>query len=379
MRNRMNVSAAAFLLSLAMVFVAGIQQESSMFPKRTAPAALVSPVVPDSLLQPDQPIALPQLGAGTTEAEAKPDAGRPPAVTGAAEQPGRQQVTVQDPDRKKPLLPVPAEPAQHAPEPDKPHKPVSSEVRAQDYIVTAYYLNIREKPGKEAAILRVIEQGTVLEVVQAEANGWLRLKGGGYVHGAYARRTSDGTAGAGEAQRFVPPSPPKGTERIAAVSSGMAPAAVKVGLPAGNPVRPSGRIDAASGLTERDIADLLEGTELAGHGLEAVILEIERDYRISAFFTIAVMKLESGNGSSRLARKKNNLFGLNAIDGDAFNKAFRFDSKADSVRTFGELIAEKYMKKGYTTVERVARKYCPANGKWPDLILKIMKRDYKKL
>ncbi|MDG0812585.1 hypothetical protein [Cohnella rhizosphaerae] len=57
-------------------------------------------------------------------------------------------------------------------------------------------------------------------------------------------------------------------------------------------------------MTEAHIAKLFKGTALAGHGIEDVVLEIEEDYGINALFTIAVMKLESGNGKSKLSRTK---------------------------------------------------------------------------
>ena len=91
------------------------------------------------------------------------------------------------------------------------------------------------------------------------------------------------------------------------------------------------------------------------------------------------MKLESGNGKSRLSQTKNNLFGLNATTGSENKKAFSFATKGDSVRKFGQLISKNYVGKGLTTIEKVAKKYCPANGRWSGHVKSIMKSDFRKL
>ncbi len=242
---------------------------------------------------------------------------------------------------------------------------IQEEVKMHTYETTAYYLNVRAQPYPKAKIVNVLAQGTIIEVLLQTDNGWLKLKDGGYVHGGYARQLKDDIV------------------KIASLPAENNPASQSVENDreeeAGEPKKPTSTVMSDSGLTEDDIGEILEGTDLANHGLEEAILEIEDEYGINAYFTIAVMKLESGNGESRLAKRKNNLFGLNAIAGDAFNKALSFDTKADCVRMFGQLIAEKYVDKGYTTVERIAKKYCPANSKWPSHVKNIMARDYRSL
>lgn len=226
------------------------------------------------------------------------------------------------------------------------------------YVTTAFYLNVRSGAGKTYKILRTVKRGTVLEVADQTVNGWLKLADGGFVHGAYARPEP--------VQIVSPPAP------ISALPSEPVFPAESEETP--KPAKPTSLVRSDSGLTEKAIAEILKGTDLEGHGLESAILEVEDDYGINAFFTIAVMKLESGNGKSRLAKAKNNLFGLNATGGRNEN-AFRFETKADSVRKFGQLIADHYIGKGYTTIEKVARKYCPVNDKWPKLVQNIMIRD----
>jgi flagellum-specific peptidoglycan hydrolase FlgJ len=245
------------------------------------------------------------------------------------------------------------------------------------YEVTAYYLNVREQPSSDSAILDVAEKGERLRVSNATDNGWYKLQDGGYVHGDYLK-PSEGvhTWNVNGVSAAVRTAVPKLNQEVAIASAAPVPAVRKT-IP-GEPMKPSSTVEVDSGLTEAHIADIFEGTALEGHDLEQAILDVEETYGINAYFTIAVMKLESGNGKSKLAKEKNNLFGLNAV-GNSTKKAFAFETKADSVYKFGQLISKSYVGKGYTTIEKVARKYCPANPKWASLVKRIMNGDYKKL
>jgi flagellum-specific peptidoglycan hydrolase FlgJ len=226
------------------------------------------------------------------------------------------------------------------------------------YEVTAYYLNIRLNTSDMSKIIKVIPKGTVLEILNTTDNGWLILKSGGYVNGKYTKPIDSNF---------------NHTPLVKALSM------IHTKNIGGADNKPTASVKSDSGLTDAHIEKLFKGTSLQGHGLEKVIIEMEEDYGINAYFTIAVMKLESANGKSNLSKNKNNLFGLNAIDGDKHNKAFSFKTKGDSVRKFGQLISKHYLGEGYTTVEKVSRKYCQANPKWSSLVISIMNSDYKKL
>ncbi|QJD83141.1 glucosaminidase domain-containing protein [Cohnella herbarum] len=250
---------------------------------------------------------------------------------------------------------------------------VSSSIRT--YEVTAYYLNVRANAYPKSKIIDIVKKGTKLAVSRTTDNGWLRINGGGYVHGDYAKLVDEGIIKSGEETReadgLKEPNELKESDEasddIQAIEEDS------------EVVKPSSTVGTESGLTEEDISVIFNGTALEGHGLEQTILEVEEEYGINALFTIAVMKLESGNGSSRLAKNKNNLFGLNASGKDAHKRAFSFETKGDSVRKFGQLLSKNYVGKGYTTIEKIATKYCPANSKWSGLVKNIMTKDYKKL
>jgi flagellum-specific peptidoglycan hydrolase FlgJ len=226
-----------------------------------------------------------------------------------------------------------------------------------NYEVTSYYLNVRANMNATAKILNVVKYGDVLEVLETTDNNWLKLKSGGYVNGKYAELISK------KDKQY----------ELVSILSHENTTVQQV------PSEPTSTVKSDSKLTEEHIAQIFEGSSLADNGLEKTILEIEQEYGINSYFTIAVMKIESGHGKSKIAKEKNNLFGLNAIDSDAYNKAYSFKTKGESVRKFGQLISKYYVDKGYTSVEKVANKYCQANPKWSALVMSIMKSDYKKL
>jgi beta-N-acetylglucosaminidase len=242
---------------------------------------------------------------------------------------------------------------------------------AAKYEVTSYYLNIRLNASVTSKILKVVPKGTMLEILNTTDQGWLNLKSGGYVNGKYAKLYVNDKYAKLMDRDF---------KQSVQVKSLSVPSQLTVDKDIGGALsKPTSFVKSDSGLIVAHLEKLFKGTSLAGHGLEQAIIEMEEEYGINAYFTIAVMKLESANGNSSLSKNKNNLFGLNAIDGDKNNKAFSFKTKVDSVRKFGQLISNNYLGKGYTTIEKVSKKYCSANSKWSSLVISIMNNDYRKL
>jgi Beta- N-acetylglucosaminidase len=217
------------------------------------------------------------------------------------------------------------------------------------YVTTASYLNVRAAPSNKSKIIDVVKKGTVLSIAGKLKNGWLQLEGKGYVHGGYATPQND-------KQKAQILSYSKATAKSEAAVT-----AAGVGDAQGD-----------SGLTVEDLKDIFKGTGFENQGLEEAILQVEEDYGINAYFTIAVMRLESGNGKSKLAKTRNNLFGLNSSKGYV-----KFATKEASVRRFGELISKNYIGKGLTTIDKIGKKYCPPNSKWASKVKGIMKTDYR--
>jgi len=95
-------------------------------------------------------------------------------------------------------------------------------------------------------------------------------------------------------------------------------------------------------------------TQFAGIGDD--LIKIQDKYSQNAILTLAHSTNESGNGKSFLAFSKNNLFGLNAVDSDAINKASRYNSVEDCINNFADgyvnfLYGDPgiYAKKNYST------------------------------
>lgn len=120
-------------------------------------------------------------------------------------------------------------------------------------------------------------------------------------------------------------------------------------------------IKCSSNLTAEQIDILLEGTDL--HGIGQAVYEIEEKNGINAFFTISVASLESGYGSSALAKNKNNLFGMLGCS---------FKSRESCVRYFGELINDyEYNHNINMTPNSINTRYC-TESKWKSDVVWLM-------
>jgi beta-N-acetylglucosaminidase len=137
--------------------------------------------------------------------------------------------------------------------------------------------------------------------------------------------------------------------------------------------RPSGR-------TEKEINYLLTDTKLSNLG--KVTLEAEKQFGVNAIFIISVAQLESGYGSSYLARTKNNLFGLNAwgnTTSEIRRRAYSYKTKGDCIKSFAEIIRTKYLDKKRTTISSIGEIYCEKSEYWVDKITILMGQNVKKM
>ena len=82
----------------------------------------------------------------------------------------------------------------------------------------------------------------------------------------------------------------------------------------------------------------------------------EQEYNVNGLYLLGIASLESGWGTSKLATKSNNIYGLVGM---------KFDSVDDCSEYMGRLIRESYIDKGYDTLTKIQSKYCPSGGsKW---------------
>lgn len=122
-----------------------------------------------------------------------------------------------------------------------------------------------------------------------------------------------------------------------------------------------------SGLTIDELHQITLGTEL--EGIAPSLKRIEDNNGVNALFALSVAQLESGNGSSYLARNQNNLFGL-----DANNGGMTFSTKGDCIEYFGELIQEDYFGAGRQDLYSIGERYCESSS-WPDKVGSLMRRN----
>lgn len=126
-------------------------------------------------------------------------------------------------------------------------------------------------------------------------------------------------------------------------------------------VTSSSSVKSSSGLTAEQIDKLLEGTDL--YGIGEAVYNVEQTNGINSHFTISVASLESGFGSSPLAKSKNNIFGM-------YNCSFKsFDS---CVKYFGELMNDYEINHNITmTAEGINPRYCELDS-WSGKVVTLM-------
>ena len=110
-------------------------------------------------------------------------------------------------------------------------------------------------------------------------------------------------------------------------------------------------------------------------GIEEAAIRAEYEYDVNAFATIAVAALESGYGSSDIAKDKNNLYGMNAQDHNPYNLAYSYNSKYTSAMHFAKLLDKGYISKGLTSLDTIQTKYT-SDPNWDEKVNKIMSNVY---
>lgn len=247
------------------------------------------------------------------------------------------------------------------------------------YQINVQYLNVRKENKHDSKIADVLVKGWVVKVKKIEDNGWLHLTEGGFINGKYAKSIEKNEATKLISQQESKPKPkpvfeqPKVKAKVVTKSNETVATKVSSRTVSG-PVQIS--VVGSSNLTQGQLASILDGTGLAG--IESALIAVEDTFGINALFTLAVAKLESGNGQSSLAKGKNNLFGMNAVDGNAYNAAFTYSSKNESVMDFGHRIKKNYVNKGLNTLSSINTKYSSSSA-WASKVEQIMYADAAKV
>ena len=121
---------------------------------------------------------------------------------------------------------------------------------------------------------------------------------------------------------------------------------------------------------------------------------IEKQYNINGIFIAAIGIHESGWGTSRIAKNKNNLFGYRAYDSSPYNSASTFETYAEGIDFIARMLVKYYLNPKGTaisngetavgtyyngnTVSAVNKKYATDTG-WAEKVYNYMEYLYKKI
>lgn len=247
------------------------------------------------------------------------------------------------------------------------------------YSVSASYLNVRQQPSKSTKIVDVLVKSYTVQAKRVRNTNWFELSTGGFVSGHYLTKLTVTTGKQRLADQAKKPKPKptfakKVTAKPAIARATKQPKATATSTPVATTTtgQPSLTLTSPSNLSAAHFDALLANTALAGIG--SSLVAVEQQYQINGLFTLAVARLESGNGTSRIARDKNNLFGMNAVDGNAYNAAFSYPSKHASIMDFGDRMRRNYFNQGLTTLPTINKKYSSSSA-WQQKVHSIMVSD----
>ena len=110
-------------------------------------------------------------------------------------------------------------------------------------------------------------------------------------------------------------------------------------------------------------------------GISETLIQVQDEYGVNALLLLAIIRLESGNGKSNIARAKNNLGGLVGVyKSKAVYK--HFDSKNDCVVFMANLLSNYYLTEGGRyfngyTLSDIAKCYSSSKV-WTDLVYQLI-------
>jgi beta-N-acetylglucosaminidase len=105
-------------------------------------------------------------------------------------------------------------------------------------------------------------------------------------------------------------------------------------------------------------------------GMGDVFISCQEKYGINAVFLAAIAIHESGNGSSKAAKSKNNFFGMMGKKGQ-----LSFKTPQECIECAAKNLTKKegyYFGRGRYTIGKIARKYA-SDKKWASRVIATMK------
>lgn len=133
-------------------------------------------------------------------------------------------------------------------------------------------------------------------------------------------------------------------------------------------------ITETSSSTAADVDKAFKGTALEGLG--TAFKKAEKDHGVNVWFLAALAALESGFGTSQIAKNKNNLFGFNAYDDSPYESASSFSDRESGIGYVASFISKEYLQKDGSffngfSVDAVGKRYA-TDPQWANKVSKLM-------
>jgi Beta- N-acetylglucosaminidase len=135
-----------------------------------------------------------------------------------------------------------------------------------------------------------------------------------------------------------------------------------------------------SNLSEEEADKLLEETGLEGLG--KYFVEAEKEYGVNALYLMSHAAWESGWGSSKIYKTKNNLFGYQAYDDSPGESARKFETPSEGIMIVAKYIKDHYLNEdgqfyNGKNLKGMNIKYA-SDENWSEGIASVMKTIIKK-
>ena len=129
-----------------------------------------------------------------------------------------------------------------------------------------------------------------------------------------------------------------------------------------------------SDITQEDLDSYLKKFPYLS-GISETLIQVQDEYDVNALLLLAIIRLESGNGKSNIARAKNNLGGLVGVyrSRPVYKQ---FDTKNDCIVFMASLLSNYYLTdggkyfNGYTLPD-IAKCYSSSKA-WTDLVYQLI-------
>jgi beta-N-acetylglucosaminidase len=133
-------------------------------------------------------------------------------------------------------------------------------------------------------------------------------------------------------------------------------------------------VKSTSSISGDQINKILEGTDMEGLGSSFV--NAQNEYGVNALFLVGLAIHESGYGTSRIAKEKNNLFGFGAYDSSPYSSAQSFETVSEGINQVAKYLSNEYLTEGGkyfsgNSIESIGKKYA-TDPNWSNSIKNIM-------